>query len=139
MEQIVSARDDVATIKTLIGKMQEAEHNDTLIELSEQADTITTALNDLESLIRVPDETTGIVYDADKLLSHIGLAQFYVGSSRGAPTAAARSYMEIAERETAKTIASVNDYLSSTLVEYRDSVSAAGIGLLLDVDPSQAF
>jgi photosystem II stability/assembly factor-like uncharacterized protein len=137
MEQIVRARDDVATIKALIGKDQNAEHNDTLIELSEQADTISTALDDLESLIRVPHETTGIVYDADKLISHIGMAQFYVGSSRGAPTAAARSYMEIAERETEKTVASVNDYLGSTLVEFRDSVSAAGIGLLSDVDLSK--
>ena len=65
------------------------------------------------------------------------MAQFYVGSSRGAPTAAARSYMEIAERETGKTIASVNDYLGSTLVEFRDRVSVAGIGLLLDVDSSK--
>jgi hypothetical protein len=137
MEQIVAARDDVATIKALIGKNQNAEHNDTLIELSEQADSITTALNDLESLIRVPHETTGIVYDADKLMSHIGMAQFYVGSSRGAPTAAAKSYMEIAERETGKTIASVNDYLGSTLVEFRDRVSVAGIGLLSDVDSGE--
>jgi len=137
VERIVHARDDVATIKSLIDKDDMAEHSDVLIELKERADAITTRLTDLEKLVRVPPETPGIVYDADKLTSHIGLAQFYVGSSRGAPSDTARAYIETAERESARILALVDDYLTGDLLAYREDVREAGIGLLSDIETSK--
>lgn len=133
VEQISRARDDVQTIKSLIEKRDDAEQNDSLIELNERADDIVTALDDLEKLVRVPPETTGIVYDEDKLTSRIGIAQNYVGSSRDAPSPAARSYIDIAERETTRVTAHVNEFLSSELLPFRNAVRDAGIGLLSDL------
>ncbi len=136
VERIIGARDDIGTIQSLIGKRPDASHNDTLITLSDEAKKISTALDELEKLIRVPPETTGIVYDADKLVSHISTAQYYVGSSRGAPSVAAATYIAIAERETSRIITEVDAYLGGELVVFRKSVREAGIGLLSDIEPA---
>ena len=104
-----------------------------MTELSEQADSISESLTELEKIIRVPPETTGIVYDADKLANKIGMAQFYVGSSIGVPTSTAKTYVDIAKAATSEVIASINEFLGGELQEYRAAVEAAGIGLLADV------
>jgi len=136
VERIIGARDDIGTIQTLIEKRQDANHNDALIALSDEAKEISTALDELEKLIRVPPETTGIVYDADKLVSHISTAQYYVGSSRDAPSVAAAAYIAIAEHETSRIISEVDDYLGGELIEFRKGVREAGIGLLSDIEPA---
>ena len=134
VERLVQARDDVATIKTLISKNELATHSDVYIELTERADTIAAALDDLEKLIRVPPETTGIVYDADKLVSHIDVAQYYVGTSRGAASPTAKAYIKIAETETARTVAEVDEYLGTEVVDFRTAVRDADIGLLSNIE-----
>lgn len=134
VEQIVQARDDVATIKNLISKNELAGHSDELIELDERSDDITKTLNELEKLIRTPPETKGYVYADDKLTSIIGLAQNYVGSSRGAPTPAAKIHMARAESETERILGEVNAFLHGGLTEFREAVRAADIGLLSDIN-----
>ena len=134
VERIVRSRDDVETIKNLIEARQESGHNDTYLELSERAGEIITELTDLEKLIRVPPETKGIVYDADKLTSHLSAAQYYVGSSRGAPSPASQAYIDKASSEAERINGLVNDYISTELATFRDAVNRAGIGLLADVD-----
>ena len=135
LERIVQARNDVATIKTLIDNNELADHSDVYIELREQSDEITESLDELELLLRVQPETTGIVYDDDKLGAAIGLAQFYVGSSRGAPTPTALVYVAAAEAATAETLPKVDAFLGGELLEYREAIRAADIGLLSDIDP----
>ncbi|MBT8079860.1 MAG: hypothetical protein KJO31_14880 [Gammaproteobacteria bacterium] len=133
VEQIVQARDDVAALKGMIGKRNKDGNDDSLTALAEQADALTESLNELEKSIRVPPQTKGIVYTADKLTSKIGMAQFYVGSTNGAPTASAETYIDIARAATAETIGKVNTVLNGELMNFRDAVNAAGIGLLSDV------
>ena len=130
VERVVHARDDVATIKGKIEKIDKDARSEQQEQLLERADEVTKALTEIEKLIRVPPKTKGIVYDADKLTSHIGLAQFYVGSTRGAPSAAALTYVDIARRESARILGEVEDYLGGDLVRFRDEARAAGIGLL---------
>ena len=98
-------------------------------------DEITESLDELELLLRVQPETTGIVYDDDKLSSQIGTAQAYVGSSRGAPTPTALVYVAAAEAATAEILPKVDEFLGGELLEYREAIRAADIGLLSDIDP----
>ena len=134
MERIVAARDGVTAIKSMIDKHEQAKHNDTYIELSEQADAINERLNELEELVRVPPETTGIVYEDDKLTSIINMAQFYVGSTYDAPNASSRHYVDKARRATARISAEIDDYIGSDVAAFRDAVARSDIGLLSVVD-----
>ena len=133
VEQIVQARSDIGTIKSLIGKRNKDGEDESMSALADRADELTETLNELEKSIRVPPETKGIVYTADKLTSRIGIAQFYIGSTKGAPTSAAQTYIDIAKAETSKLIGEVNAFLGGDLADFRDAVSDAGIGLLADV------
>ncbi len=129
VEKIVRARADIDTIKKLIEQRGDGGVNN-LTSLTEDADKVIEQLNELESLIRVPDQTKGFVYSDDKMIAHIEMAQYYVGSSRDAPSAAANSYVDTATRETASVSSIVSAYFENEFTAFRDSVRAAGIGLL---------
>jgi hypothetical protein len=134
VERLVRSRDDIITIKALIDAKDDVTDGDSNVELAERADEIKDALDELEKLVRVPPQTTGIVYDEDKLISRINLAEGYVGSSRGAPTATANSYVVLARSEAARIIGEIDAFIGGELGEFRDAVRDAGIGLLADVD-----
>ncbi len=133
-ERIVRAREQVGTIKSMMESRKRDTDSDAYAGLVEQADTIKSALDDLEKLVRTPPETKGFVYDDDKLVNRIGLAQSYVASTQDVPSAGARSYIRMAERESERILAKIDEYFSTDLVEFRAAVTAAGIGLLSDID-----
>jgi photosystem II stability/assembly factor-like uncharacterized protein len=133
VEKIVQAHSDVAAVSTLIKKRKDAADNADLKALTESAGEITKALDELEKLFRVPPETKGIEYQADKITSRIGLAQYYVGSTYGAPSPAARTYIDIARVSLDEGLATVDELFSGDLAKFRAAVDAAGIGLLSNV------
>jgi hypothetical protein len=135
VEKIVQARTDIATVTTLIEKRADAEDNDDLKALTESASDSTKALDELEKLFRVPPETKGIVYRPDKIANQIGRAENYVGSSYGAPSPAARSYINIARTALDEGLVAVDEFFSGDLAEFRATVEAAGIGLLSGAGP----
>ena len=135
VEKIVRARSDIATVKVLIEKRDDAKDNDDLKALTKSAGETTKALDDLEKLFRVPPETRGIVYRADKIANQIDRAQGYVGSSYGAPSAAAHSYINNARTALDEGLVAVNEFFSADLAKFRAAVEAAGIGLLSSAGP----
>ena len=131
VERIVNAREDLAAIKARIKRRDDAD-SEPLKALSERADALTETLNELEKRFRVPPETTGIVYDDDKVTSRIGRAQGFVESSLAPPSPAARMFMQIARGALDDAVAATNAALTGELAAFRRDVDAAGIGLLRD-------
>ncbi len=87
-------------------------------------------LGEMETRFRVPQDTSGIVYDSDKVYSRIGSAQFYLGSSHSAPTQSARAAINLAQSTLDSAIDSLNMVLNEDLPAFRTAVSEAGLGLL---------
>ena len=77
----------------------------------------------------------GNVYDADRVLSQIALAQSHVGSSLDAPTPAAQAYVDLARASLQQGVTALNELLGGEVARYRDEVAAAGIGLLSVATP----
>jgi len=126
VERIVNVRKDLDTVAALIARQEGADG------LKEQAGDLQKQLNDLELRFRVLPETKGFVYDEDKVISRIGTAQYYIGSSLDAATPGSAAFVELAENATDAALADLNAFLSGPLQEFRDSVNASGVGLLSD-------
>ncbi len=130
LRQINAARDDVATINALISKQLSEHKGDELISLKKQAGEIKKGLDQLEKLYTAPENTKGITYTDDMVNSMLGNAAFYVGSTNGAPSPAASTYLQIAKAALNKATNRVNAFMSGDLMTFRSAVDAAGIGLL---------
>ncbi len=131
VERIVNARDDIVAIKARIARRDDAD-SAAMQALTERADDAVEALDDLEQRFRVPPETTGIVYDDDKVSNRIGRAREFVESTLAPPSPAARMFMQIAGESLDAALAAVNDFLGGELATFRADVTTAGIGLLMD-------
>jgi hypothetical protein len=135
VEGIVRARQDIGTITTLIEARPAADEDAILLALTEQAGELNESLDELEKRFRTPPETKGIIYSSDKAASRLGLAQMYVGSTYGAPSAAAKTYVQIARNSVDETLSALNDFISSDLEDFRKAVDEAGIALLTGMQP----
>jgi len=137
IEQIAQARTDTDTVISLIQKRKQpgATLDETLGDLNEQAKIIRKQLNELEAIFRVPPETKGIPYDDDKVLSRIGMAQYYVGSRSGAPSETAAKYIALAEQSLSEAQATLDGFMATELANFERSVQAAGVGLFSGVLP----
>ncbi len=131
VEKVVTTRDDVTAIKARIARRDDAD-GDAMQALSEAADKVIETLDELEKQFRVPPETTGIVFDDDKVTSKLGRADYFVGSSLAPPSAAARSFMQIAKTALDAAVSDVNAAMNGAVADFRQSVQEAGIGLLMD-------
>jgi hypothetical protein len=135
VEGIVRARRDVGTITTLIKARPAADEDAILMALTEQADELNESLDELEKRFRTPPETKGIIYNYDKTVNRLTLAQGYVGSTYGAPSAAAKTYVQITRNSVDETLSALNDFIGSDLEDFRKAVDEAGIALLSGVQP----
>jgi hypothetical protein len=135
VEGIVRARQDIGTITTLIEARPAADEDAILLALTEQAGELNESLDELEKRFRTPPETKGIIYSSDKAASRLGLAQVYVRSTYGAPSAAAKTYVQIARNSVDETLSALNDFISSDLEDFRKAVDEAGIALLTGMQP----
>jgi photosystem II stability/assembly factor-like uncharacterized protein len=131
LRQINTARDDVATINKLISKQLKQNKTEDLEALKKQAGEVKKGLDKLEKLYRTPEKTKGITYNADTVNSKLGMADFYVGSSDGAPSPTSESYIEMARTSLASATDTVNAFMVKDLAKLRESVSNAGISLLV--------
>jgi len=135
IEQIVQARSDTDTVLSLVRQRKQpgADLDEALKALDGQAAEVHQRLNELEERFRVPPGTKGIPYDDDKVLNRIGMAQFYVGSHRGAPSATAAAYVTLAEQTLLEAQAALDRFVATELADFRRAVEAAGIGLFAGV------
>lgn len=134
LESIVHARDDLDTITRLIEQRANAAE-EPLSGLKQRAGELRKQLDAMEQRFRVPPETRGNVYDEDKVLSRIGLAQFYLGSSLDAPAPASAAYVQLARESLHAAVAELNTLLTGEIAGFRAEVTAAGIGLLSAANP----
>ncbi|MFQ5548468.1 MAG: WD40/YVTN/BNR-like repeat-containing protein [Woeseia sp.] len=135
VERIVGARSDIETITELVSDRPDAEENESLSALKEQAGELGKTLDELEKRFRTPPETKGIVYGGDRIANRLGLAQAYVASTRDSPSAAADSYIEIARNSIDEGLSELNDFIDSELADFRKAVDEAGIAPLSGVTP----
>ncbi|TDJ14289.1 MAG: hypothetical protein E2O65_14575 [Gammaproteobacteria bacterium] len=135
VERIVRARGEVGTITKLISARQGADDNEELTALKVQAKGIKEGLDELEKRFRSPPETKGYLYTADKIVSQLKMAQDYVSSTYDTPSAAAETYMQIADDAVNGGLSELNSFISGELEVFRKAVDSAGIGLLSDTEP----
>ncbi|MEM9667350.1 MAG: hypothetical protein AAF950_00365 [Pseudomonadota bacterium] len=134
--QIIDARRDIASIDTLISERKRRDSIDgddeghPLNALGKQGRDLKTALDEAEKRFRVPPETKGIIFDADKAGSRIGLAAFYAGSTYDSPSAGARKEFARARDTLDSAIDELNAVLSGDLVVFRTAILEADIDLL---------
>lgn len=130
VEVIVRTRSDVNTVETLVHQQENAADDETLQALLEQAAELTKGLDSLEARFRVAPETKGHVYDDDRVINQVGLAQFYIGSSLDAETEAATVYKELARKNVQSAEAELTDFFNTEVAAFKAAVEAAGISLL---------
>ncbi len=134
LRNILAARRDVETVEALIKAEKAVRGPDAganpYADLEADAKALKTALTDAEERFRVPPQTRGIVYNADKVGSQIGTAAFYLGSTFDGPSSAALAELERARVAVAEAVASTNGLIEGELAAFRSAVDAAGLGLL---------
>ena len=140
VERIYDARRDIETVMALAediapaetGAGQDEDGEETPLEtLKADAKALKERLDDLEVRFRVPPETKGIVYDADKVVSRIGKAKFYVGSTHDTPAPPAEDAMARAEAALNAAVKDLNEALADDLAGLRSRLGEVGIGLLM--------
>ena len=124
---VMNASRDVRTLTALI-KDADNERDD-IKALAKDAEALSKALKEMEKRFRVPRGTRGIVFRADKISSHLGLARAYVGSTKEAPNEAALQQISKAEAMMDEGIAEVNNLISGEVAELKAAADSAGIGL----------
>ncbi|MEM9532826.1 MAG: hypothetical protein AAGA23_18040 [Pseudomonadota bacterium] len=130
-EKIVRAREDVRQVLTWMKRRDKAAAED-LKPVSEAAEALVESLTDWEKRLRVPAKTKGIVYDEDKLTAIVGTAQFYVGSSLGAPTETARVYMTAAAAAVGQAEEAFAEFQAAELAGFADLAAKNGLGLFFE-------
>ncbi len=130
VENIVRARDDLDTVKSLIARRKDNEGDEALKDLNEQISEVRKSLDDLEKVYRVPPDTKGIVYDDNTVTSRIGTAEFYVASSLDEPSATARAYVEAAQRALSNAQQQLSDVFANEVEPLRQAIEETGIRLL---------
>lgn len=133
VERIVRTRRDIDTLMTLVEDASPPSpngENGPYAAVRERADALKERLDELERRFRVPPETRGIVYSADKVASRVGMAGFFVGSSYDAPSASAQTYIRIAESSLEAALADLNAVLAEDVPALRNAAQEAGLGLL---------
>jgi photosystem II stability/assembly factor-like uncharacterized protein len=131
VERIVHAQSGVSTALALIDQQLKpgAEPDEAVKALKESAEEIQESLAKLEKRFRTPPRTKGIVYDDDKVANRIGMAMYYVGSTRDAPSPTARVYVEQARQDLDAATVAVDLFMAGELEAFRQALSDAGIGL----------
>lgn len=134
LERIDAARQDLQTIDALMARQAD---NDRFEALQAQSKATGEALDALEKTFRTPPETTGIVYEAERVATRLSMAQWYVQSSPDAPSPTAQLYVEDARSALAEAVDSLNDFFAGDLARFRQAVQDEGIGLLTGAQPLQ--
>jgi len=135
VEKIVRARDDIAAVSKLISARPGADENEKLTALKEQAKSVKKSLDELEKRFRTPPKTKGYPYSAGKISSKLSRAQGYVASTKDGPSAAARTYIDIARTTVDEGLSALNELIGGELEDFRMAVDQARIGLLSDIEP----
>ncbi len=138
VERITQAVTDVETTQKLIRARNIENVDEALKALGEQATEIGKGLEKLEKRFRVPPKTKGFVYDDDKVINRIEMAQFYVGSTWDAPTETAQIYIDQARAALDGAREELNRYMNEEIAAFGIAVDKAGIGLFSPVTPLPA-
>ena len=112
--------------------------DETFKALAEQAEEVKKGLDRLETRFRVPPKTKGYVYDDDKVVNRIGMAQNYVGSTWDAPTDTAEVYVEQARAALDDALEALNQFMAGEVTAFAKAADQAGISLFSPVTPLQA-
>ncbi|MDX1555286.1 MAG: hypothetical protein R3212_04610, partial [Xanthomonadales bacterium] len=132
-EQVVRAREDLDTVKSLISRRQKQDDSgeaENMKALKERIDAARKSLDEVEKAFRTPPDTKGIVFDDHRVANKLGSAQYYVASTLDAPSPATQVYIEEAGRALAAALEKLDAVMSGEVEPLRADIEAAGIRLL---------
>lgn len=130
LERISTTRADLDTLSKLVGQRDRLAEAADESDLARQIKDIRKQLDEVEQRFRVPPETRGINFDDDKASTQLQMAGYYVGGSRGAPSATASVYVEQARISLEAAQRALQSFDQGPLADLRQAVEGAGIGLL---------
>jgi photosystem II stability/assembly factor-like uncharacterized protein len=136
VERMVHTRSDVETIIRLIDQNTGEQGKAVLDNLKTLARDVNKGLDTIEALFRVAPETKGHVYEEDKVISRISLAQSYAGDIQTQHKAATDVYRQLAEKSLEESLTTMQNFYEIELSEFSSAAKAAGIGLFLN-SPAQ--
>jgi len=135
VERIQQSRTDVETTQNLISARNNGSDTEVLKALGEAAVEVKKGLDELEKRFRVPPKTKGHVYNDDKVVNRIAMAQYYAGSTWDAPTDTALVYIAQARVTLNDALEALNRFMNEDVAAFGDAVNNAGIGLFSPAPP----
>jgi len=135
VERIQQSRTDVETTQNLISARNNGSDTEVLKALGEAAVEVKKDLDELEKRFRVPPKTKGHVYNDDKVVNRIAMAQYYAGSTWDAPTDTALVYIAQARVTLNDALEALNRFMNEDVAAFGDAVNNAGIGLFSPAPP----
>jgi len=127
IRRVLSARQDLATVKTLIEQSEDPSAHDAL---QQQAKAAGERLDALEADLHEPADTVGRPYGDDRASSMLQRARGFLTSTYDAPSPAAQAFVERAAARISETVSAVNGYLAGEHAELRTAFAESGLGLL---------
>jgi len=127
IRRVLSARQDLATVKTLIEQSEDPSAHDAL---QQQAKAAGERLDALEADLHEPEGTVGRPYGDDRASSMLQRARGFLTSTYDAPSPAAQAFVERAAARISETVSAVNGYLAGEHAELRTAFAESGLGLL---------
>ncbi|MCA1791315.1 MAG: hypothetical protein LC667_16120, partial [Thioalkalivibrio sp.] len=127
IQRVLSARQDLATVKTLI---EQAEDPSTYEGLQQQVKAAGERLDDLEADLHEPKDTAGRPYGDDRASSVLRRAQAFLTSTYDAPSPAAEAFVDLAAARISETVSALNDYLAGDHAGIRAAFGESDLGLL---------
>lgn len=137
VERLINARADIDVIAGLASKAagKDAGEDDPNAALGKESEELKEKLEALELHIRTLPDTKGYIYDADKVTSLIGMAQYYMGSSFDAPSPAALAYAEDAEQALERSVSEINAVFAGEVAAFREKAEGLGLAPLMAGEP----
>lgn len=127
IRRVLSAREDLATVKALI---KQSEEPSAYGSLQQQADAAGEQLDALEADLHEPGDTVGRPYGDDRASSMLKRAQAFLTSTYDAPSPAAQAFVDLAAARISETVSALNDYLAGDHAGLRSAFAESDLGLL---------
>ncbi|MDT0602475.1 WD40/YVTN/BNR-like repeat-containing protein [Thalassotalea castellviae] len=104
-------------------------------KLVDSAKALLTQIKSLDELLRSQPKTKGIVDDSFRVQNHIGMADWYISTAYGKPSATAQAYLAIAKTKLSEGVEKVNNFLAKDMAEFKLSFADSGLTLLNQIQP----
>ena len=133
------SKKDIELIKsvaqTALDKIKGDKKEHVATAIVESSDALLKQIKALDESLRSQPKTKGIVDDSFRVSSHIGTAEWYIGTAYGKPSPTAKAYLDIAKEKLKIGVNNVNDFLNKDVAQLKEVFATSGLSLLSQIDP----